>query len=426
MAENNPNIIWMLTEDQGKHLGCYGTPQLRTPNIDRFASQGVRFDHAYCTAPVCSPSRSAMITGMYQTSINCQNHRSHATDGWRLPAPVKPITSYLRDAGYFCANGNANHPIEEPGKSDFNFANRVEVWDGTHYSQRKAGQPFFQQMNFWQVHRGLWPEERKQLSYRVDPNRLKLPPYYPDTPVARDDYACYMDMCNLLDIEFGILMKRLEADGVLDNTILILQGDNGSCNTRGKQWLYEGGISVPLIVHCPSLWRGAQVDKRLVSSIDVSASVLSLAGVTPPAYMEGRPHLLPGSQGRDYCVAARDRCDETLDHIRAVVDHRYKYIRNYCPDRPYTQDNQYIISLYPVLGELKRLKAEGKLNKQQAAWMSDTRPVEELYDLRHDPWEVNNLAQEPKLRMVLDTMRRRLHDWQASTKDYGEAFPGPE
>jgi len=423
VAAERPNILWILGEDMGPELACYGYPLVTTPNLDRLARDGMLCTAAFTTAPVCSASRSALITGMYQTTIGAHNHRSHRDDGYKLPAPVTTITALLRRAGYFTANVKTPAPgLRVNGKTDFNF-DAGKVFDGTDWSQRKPGQPFYAQINFVEPHRArpphVWSRARL-LKKHIDPSKVPLPPYYPDDPVVRRDWAGYLDNINLLDRKVGKVLKRLEDEGLAENTIVIFVGDNGRCHVRGKQFLYEGGIHVPLIIRWPGQIKPGTVNRELISGIDLSATSLKLAGIDPPKWMQGRVFLGPEqSKPRQYIFAARDRCDETIDRIRCVRSKWYKYIRNFFPDRPYTQPNAYKQRSYPALSVMQRLYKLGKLTPVQAAFMKPTRPKEELYDLKSDPHEIHNLADDSRHETVLVRFRSRLDQWIKTTNDLG-------
>ena len=424
--KDRPNILWILSEDISPDLSCYGTAAVETPNLDKLARQGVRYTNAFTTSPVCSASRSAMITGMYQTSIGVHHHRSHRDDGYTLPAPVRLITEYFRRAGYFTANVKAAAPgVRGSGKTDFNFKFK-KPFDGSDWNQRKAGQPFFAQLSISMTHRGgHWKGLRQKLKDPVDPAKVKLPPYYPDHPIARDDWATYLDSIQMMDGYVGKILKRLDDEDLADNTVVIFIGDHGRCHVRGKQWLYDGGIHIPLIIRWPGRLKAGQVCDDLVSAIDISATVLKIAGIEPPKYMEGRVFLGPNAKKRDYIIAARDRCDETTDRIRCVRSKRYKYIRNFMPERPYTQLNRYKERSYPMLPLMKQLHAEGKLTPVQALFMASRKPDEELYDIQKDPYEIRNLVDSPKHQKTLKKMRKILDKWIKDTGDKGQ-FPEPE
>jgi len=428
--KNRPNILWILSEDISPDLSCYGTPAVQTPNLDNLARAGIRFTNAFTTGPVCSPSRSAMITGMYQTSIGAHHHRSHRDDGYTLPEPVRLITEYFREAGYFTANVTTAAPgVQGSGKTDFNFQFK-NAFDGNDWNQRKPDQPFFAQLSINVTHRGgHWKNLHEKLDNPVDPDKIKLPPYYPDHPVARQDWATYLNSIQLMDQYVGKILKRLDDEGLMDNTVVIFIGDNGQCHVRGKQWLYDGGIHIPLIIRWPGKLEAGQVCDYMVSAIDISATALKIAGITPPKYMEGLAFLEPDAKGlwkpvskREYIIAARDRCDETIDRIRCVRTKRYKYIRNFMPERPYTQKNRYKEQSYPMLGLMKELHAQGKLTPVQALFMAPRKPDEELYDIQNDPYEINNLAAEPSHQKTLNKMRAILDKWIKDTADSGQ-FP---
>jgi len=433
--DRRPNILWILSEDISPDLSCYGTPAVHTPNLDKLAGQGIRFTNAFTTGPVCSASRSAMITGMFQTSIGAHNHRSHRDDGYTLPEPVRLITEYFRDAGYFTANVKTAAPgVRGSGKTDFNFEFE-NAFDGDDWNQRKAGQPFFAQLSISVTHRGgHWKNLRSRGGSRtaptsVDPDKIKLPPYYPDHPVAREDWATYLDSIQVMDGYIGKILKRLNDESLADNTVVIFIGDHGRCHVRGKQWLYDGGIHIPLIVRWPGRLKAGQVCDEMVSAIDISATILRIAGVEPPKHIEGKVFLEAGTNGdwrpvsrHEYIIAARDRCDETIDRIRCVRNKQYKYIRNFLPERPYTQTNAYKERSYPMLNLMKELHAQGKLTGVQELFMAPRKPVEELYDIRKDPYEIKNLAASPQHRQTLNKMRGILERWIRETGDMGR-FP---
>ncbi len=410
-----PNILWLIAEDVTTDFGCYGEPLVRTPNIDRLAGQGARYTNAFTTSPVCSPSRSAFMTGMYQTSIGAHNHRSHRRDGYKLPKDVHVITEYFRRAGYFTANVvTAATGVKGSNKTDWNFT--VEnPFDGTDWNQREPGQPFFAQVNFKQAHRVFI----KAGENPVDPANVKLPPYYPNHPVAREDWARYLDTIGALDRNVGAVLRRLEEEDLAENTIVFFFADHGRAMVRAKQWLYDPGIHIPLIIRWPGVIEPGAVNDELISAIDIAATSLKLAGVTPPSNMQGRAFLSAKVRPRDYIIAARDRCDETVDRIRCVRSKRFKYIRNYYPERPWSQLNRYKETEYPVLRLMRRLYAAGKLSPAQALFMAPNRPAEELYDLRNDPHEIKNLAKEPEYAETMKDLRHILNSWIQDTGDQG-------
>ena len=425
-----PNILWILSEDMSPQLGCYGEPLIQTPNLDKMAREGTRFQHAFTTAPVCSASRSALATGMYQTAIGSHNHRTVFKKP--LAEPTRHMCDYLREAGYFtvlsappagtrkAGQGTGSHGS---GKTDYNFVAQ-KPFDGSDWSQRPVGKPFFAQLTIQESHKGVgWPLGRK-LTPRIDPSKLELAPYYPDHPVARDECANYLEAVQLVDKYLGEVFARLEKEGIADNTLVFFMGDNGSCLFRGKQFLYEGGIRVPLLVRGPGI-QAAAVREDLVSGIDVTAAVLAAAGVKVPRYMHGRDFLAASYQQRERIFAARDRCDIATERMRCVRDARYKYIRNFLPGIPYMQPNPYKEKEYPTWNLVKELHRQGKLNATQALFAADHKPVEELFDLQSDPHEVKNLARDPAHHDRLLSMRKTLDDWLAETGDKGEVMENP-
>ncbi len=438
---DRPNILLILAEDIGHQLACYGEPLVSTPNIDALAARGVRFTRAFTTAPVCSTSRSALMTGMYQTTIGAHQHRTWAWNKKPLPEGVRTITDYFRSAGYFTANLAAGPGRARPvtpegyrltgsagaGKTDYNFV--VEKpFDGHDWNQRAAGQPFFAQITIQESHKGDgWTYARSKTSPvpHVDAAKVKLPPYWPDHPVAREEYATFLDAIALMDTYVGELLARLEKDGLAKNTVVVFMGDNGACLFRSKQFLYDGGISVPLLVAWPDGRRAGNVDGRLVSSIDVSAALLGLAGIKPGPVMQGRDFLAPGAAPRAHIFAARDRMDESTDRMRAVRTERFKYIRNYFPAIPYMQRNAYKERQYPTWNLVKELAREGKLTPEAALFAAPSKPIEELFDVVADPHEVRNLAGDPAHAKTLRELRALVDDWVRDSGDQGFRMEDP-
>jgi N-sulfoglucosamine sulfohydrolase len=431
-GEARPNVIWILGDDLGLALGCYGQPQVRTPNIDRLAAEGVRYTRCFTTAPVCSPSRSAMFTGRYQTTIQSHNHRT--ANPQPLPAGVKTIADVFRAGGYYTLNlqppgstgeeGNPRAGAAGSGKTDFNFK-ITNAYDGTDWNQRQPGQPFFAHINLLAPHRGAPWQEAKARADHFDHAQIKLPAYYPDHPLAIEDYVNYLKAVELLDDQVGQVMARLEKEGLLDNSIIVFMGDNGECLFRSKQFLYDGGLHVPLIVRWPKGQGGGRVDEQLVSAIDVTTTLPALAGIPGDPGMQGRNFYQPTTPPRDHIIAARDRMGLGSDRMRAVRTDRYKYIRNYLPGIPYMQLNPYKERSYPVWNLIKELKKEGKLSPEAALFAADQKPFEELYDLENDPDELVNVARDVKHVEALRDLRAKLDQWLATYPDQGAVMEEP-
>jgi N-sulfoglucosamine sulfohydrolase len=416
-----PNILWIMTDDMGVELGCYGTPHMRTPNIDRLAKEGARFTRCFTTAPVCSPSRSAIMTGMYQTSINAHHHRSMTT----LPKGVRPITELFRDAGYYTANLKTFGPLKSGGKTDLNFKVETDkLFDSENFEDLKTQQPFFAEFQIIEPHRGSW-KGGEQVPNRITPDQVQLPPYYPDTPVTRKDWAGYLNAIQFLDEKVGKVLELLEKNGLTENTTVFFFADNGRCHVRDKQWLYEGGLHIPLIVKWPGKIKMGTVRDNLVSAIDISATSMHLAGIKLPKDLQGQIFLGSKAKEREYIFGARDRCDMTEDRIRSVRDNRYKYIRNFMPERPYTQYNEYKQRAYPALAEMKRLHNEGKLTPAQMLFMAPEKPIEELYDLETDPHEIHNLADSKKHEKIKKRLSGKLSKWMKECDDRPEKKGSP-
>ncbi|HKI17843.1 MAG TPA: sulfatase/phosphatase domain-containing protein, partial [Isosphaeraceae bacterium] len=427
-----PNILWLVAEDFGPELGCYGMTQVQSANLDRLAAAGVRYTRAYTTAPVCSASRSAFMTGMYQTTIGAHNHRSHRDDGYRLPAGVRLISDWMHDAGYFTLNISrlpASFAFSGTGKTDWNFHRAGRPFDSDDWSDLKTHRPFFAQLDFQETHRPF------RAPKQVDPAKVVIPPYYPDHPVTRRDWAEYLDAASELDRKVGLILRQLEVDGLASSTIVVFAADHGQCHVRGKQFCYEEGLHIPLIIRWPAEFplpkhfQPGTVDDRLIEAIDLAPTFLAIAGASKPRAMQGRVFLGDRSEPpRVYAIGARDRCDETVFRLRTVRDARYRYIRNFTPERPFLQPNEYKEHSYPVWNLLKELDAQGKLTPVQKVLTAPTMPPEELYDLESDPHEIHNLAtsSNPEHRAVLERLRGVLEQWIKETNDQGRIFESPE
>ncbi len=418
-----PNIVWVFIEDMNAWLGCYGDDTVPTPGLDALAERGVRFDRAYMPSGICSATRSAIALGAMQTSLGAHNHRSSnrsvPDDEVFLPDGVKTVYELMREAGYHVTTQGMD-------KNDFNFIfNRKNLYNRWSrkmlpalWSGREEGQPFFAQ---FQLAGG---KNSGKGVPQTDPAGVDVAPYYPDVPVMRDEYAHHYDCIRQTDNEVGRILGALEKDGVLDDTVVFVFSDHGMRLYRHKQWLYEGGIRVPLIVAGPGVDRGESRDD-LVSGIDITAATLALGGVDPAglSWVEGRDFFADDHEPREYVISARDRCGNAIDRVRAVTTDRYKYIRNFMTDRPFMQPHYRDGRDYVEVP--RELHARGKLTPPQAFVWSETRVPEELYDLDNDPHEIDNLADDPGHADVLAEHRAILERWIARTDDKGQ-YPEPE
>jgi len=429
---DRPNILWISCEDISPHLGCYGDLQATTPVLDQLAKDGTLYRNAFVTAGVCAPCRSAIITGMYQTTLGTHHMRCKS----QLPDHVKLFPQYLREAGYYCTNNS---------KTDYQLTSTPkETWDESsgkaHWRRRKNDdQPFFAVFNYTGCHESgiastsKYESVTKGLpeSHLHDADPLALPPYYPDTPVVREDWKRYYDVITAMDRWAGGILDQLKEDGLADDTIVFFWSDHGVGLPRAKRWLYDSGMHVPLIVRIPEKLRPddqgkpGTVTAELVSLIDLAPTMLNLAGIEIPDHMQGRAFL--GDEltpPRQFVYGARDRMDERYDIIRAVRDERYKYIRNYEPFKTYYQYMN-TPEKGATMQEIRRVHADDELPPAARLFMAATKPVEELYDTRSDPHELRNLADSPTHQEILTRMREAHLNWVLETKDLG-LMPEPE
>ncbi|RMG75345.1 MAG: DUF229 domain-containing protein, partial [Bacteroidetes bacterium] len=412
-----PHILWITTEDMSPRLACYGDSIAHTPNLDRLAAQGVRYTHAFSVSGVCAPSRAALITGMYPTTIGAQHMRTmkrtaalaDITDPELLAIPtyeavpppeVRCFPELLRAAGYYCTNN---------AKEDYQFTRPITAWDESsnqaHWRNRNSGQPFFAVFNIGITHESqVWA--RADEPWLIDTSAVEVPPYYPNTPIVRRDLARHYNNIQLMDGRVGEILAELEAEGLLDSTIIFFFGDHGDGLPRAKRWCYDSGLRVPLLIRWPKALGGGSVDSSLVSFVDFAPSVLSIAGVPVPGWMQGQAFLGPqrADTPRAYIYAARDRMDPAIDNVRAVRDQRYKYLRNYMPERPYVQFLPYRDRM-GLMQELLRLDAAGELEGPQRLWFRQTKPREELFDCLADPHEIHDLAGDPRYAAKLAELR---------------------
>ena len=410
-----PNILWIVSEDNSPFLGCYGDRFATTPNLDRLASKGIRYTHAFANAPVSAPSRNTIITGMYSSTLGNENMRSE----YPVPSFVHLYPYYLKKAGYYTTNN---------AKKDYNTVDQPEVWDESsnqaHYKNRKPGQPFFAIFNSGISHESCIHESIPSPQLRHRPDDVPIPPYHPKTDEMKHDWAQYYDMVEDMDQWVGALLKELEDEGLAENTIVFYYSDHGGVLGRSKRFLYESGLHVPLMVHLPEKFKhlakeepGTATD-RIVSFVDLAPTLLSIAGMDIPEYMQGKAFL--GSQQKDenkYAYGYRGRMDERLDLVRTVRNKQYRYIRNYMPHKIYGQYLDYLWKA-PSMPSWEKEHIAGRLNDIQSRFWN-TKPAEELYDVTSDPHNVNNLATDPQYRKILEELRSANKEWIIRSRDAG-------
>ncbi|NND98515.1 MAG: sulfatase, partial [Pirellulaceae bacterium] len=434
---NRPNVLWIVIDDMSANFSCYGETTIETPHVDRLAREGLRFTRAYATSPVCSTFRSAMITGMYQTSIGVHHHRSgRGVHRIELPDGVRPVPEYFQEAGYWTCNGSglpgfdsSGNPtqVEKLGKTDYNFDWDRAMYDSHDWAGRSKDQPFFMQV---QLHGGKirGASESKyaatvtravaDFGQATDPQTVQLPPYYPRDPILLRDWSTYLDNVRLTDLHVGRVVDRLEQEGLLDNTLIVFFTDHGISHARGKQFLYDEGTHIPLVIRGPGVERG-NTRTDLIEHIDVAALSLAAAGIEVPAKMQGDDILASEYMPKQAVYAARDRCGEAADRIRSVRTDRYLYIKNFYPQRPLLMPSDYKDSKL-ILQRLRELQNLGKLSElSQQLLFSPTRPPEELYLYGVDRWQTNNLADDPEHASALSQHRSRLNQWIDETGDQG-------
>lgn len=424
---DRPNFILLIGEDAGRYAGCYGDPLARTPNLDRLAASGCRYDNAFSTAPVCAPSRSTLVSGKYAWSMGSHHMRS------TLVTPPRLFTHELRDVGYY---------VSWPTKLDFNFEptadfrDDAEDWTDKLRHGELSDRPFFLYRNFFVTHEStMWAQpgeagggavvQRQKLTKewgieRCDPAKVRVPAYLADTPETRADIARFYDALAITDREVGQVLDALDASPYRDNTIVIYLTDHGRGLMREKRWCYDAGMHLSLLVRAPGVTEAGSASDRLVSWVDVGPTVLSLAGVDVPADYQGQVFFGPDTAAeREYVFAGRDRMDEALDRTRCVRDKQWHYIRNYFPQLPWMQRNKYMENMLTTQ-VMRKLNAAGELSGSQAVFMAHHKPAEELYDVAADPDMVNNLAADPAHAATVERMRGALNDNIAKFGDRAE------
>jgi arylsulfatase A-like enzyme len=412
---SRPNIVWITSEDNGPQLACYGDPLAVTPNLDQLATRSIRFTRCWSNAPVCAPARTTLITGVWPTSLGASHMRSEVP----LPEMMQLFPQYLRHAGYYCTNRQ---------KEDYNVRPTASPWDVSgpqaHWKQRAPDQPFFAVFNIGTTHESQI--RKRPHDAKLDPRSISVPPYHPDLPEVRRDWAQYYDKIEQMDQEVGEILRQLDQDNLLDSTIVFYFGDHGSGMPRSKRWLYQGGLHVPLLISLPPNFsalaaEGMQAGTASdipISFIDMAPTTLSLAGIEPPQWMTGRALL--GKYQREpvrYQFGFRDRMDERVDCSRAVRDERFLYIRNWMPHQPQGQFLDYMF-LTPTTQAWEKHWKEGKTNQAQSAfWLP--KPTHELYDLAADPHQIHNLFGQKEMEADQIRLSRVLAEWMVESRDWG-------
>ena len=442
IQDSRPNIVLVMAEDLGPRIGALGDPIAQTPRLDQLAQEGTRFTEAFATSGVCGPSRAAIITGIHQNRWGAGHMRSAA--GGYVPAPppyVKAFPEILRASGYQTFND---------GKTDYQlglrlggaFGGPTSPWDDDRaqgWSNRDTTRPFFAFINLGQTHESqIWPTWQLPDSLvtwalwplrilnhwswptRTPADAVSIPPYYPDTRTVREDIARHYNNIASLDVAVGEILDQLQQDGLAENTIVIFTADHGDGFPRAKRWLYDSGLHVPLIVRWPGVTRPGTTRDQLISLIDLAPTILSMADISPPPWMEGRIFVGPEQNldKRTYIFAARDRIDQQPDTVRAVRDERFKYIRHYAPNRPYVLPSEFRDQM-PLMRELIALNASGQIDGVPALWFRRQRDREELFDTFSDPHEIVNLADEPMQASRIQQMSQALDQWLEEEDDLG-------
>lgn len=446
-----PNIIWLVAEDLSPRLAAYGDSLAFTPHINSLAANGIVYENAFTVSGVCAPSRSSMITGMYPTSIGTQHMRQKPgvieIGGFpkynAVPPPyVKAFPEILRQNGYWTSSYR---------KLDYQFGEPFTIWDEVsdypswrNRSEDDKKRPFFVYYTFEITHEvNIWPDSTKERffaefeidkktlapdvlkrpafneQFKVDPKKVKVPPFLPETTLSREHIARLYDNISRMDVQIGEILKNLKEDGLLENTIIMFMSDHGDCLPRSKRWIYDSGIKSPLIIHYPEKYRPIQSpkDANLYSFVDLPPTVLELAGIQVPEWIQGKSMISELiEQPRKYIYAARDRMDNRYDIRRAVRSEHFKYIKNYTPEVPYSQEIAFLNQM-PLMSEIHKLHGAKKLNKSQSYWLEGSKPSQELYDLRKDPFELQNLANNTAYQEVIKSMETALMHWQ---KEYGD------
>lgn len=439
-----PNIVWIVCEDISPTLSFYGDTTAKTPNLDALAKESLIYDNVFATTPVCGPSRSAIITGMLPSSIGTMHMRTGKdVQSWGkleykdtirdhkgnlvtdlngklireyaavIPDNVKCFTEYLRANGYYCTNNQ---------KTDYQFAAPQSAWDENnakaHWKNTPAGMPFFSVFNFGETHESKIWDTKNPLT--VDPNSVPVPKYYPDNQIIRNDLARLYTNIELLDIQVGKIIAELKKEGLYNNTIIFFYSDHGGPLPRQKREIYDSGLKVPFIIRFPNATQKGRVN-QMISFADLAPTILSLANIKPPKYMEGVPFLGKfKSKDRKYIYATSDRFDEFTDRIRIVRDNQFLYVKNYHVELPKYKNVSYRLSI-PMMNTILDLHQQNLLNKAQEYWFQP-KQEEELYDCLNDPLQLNNLVNNPAYTNKLVELRSACKIQFEDKLDYGKYY----
>lgn len=417
------NVVWIIAEDLSPDIPAYGDFTAKTPHLDQLAAEGVVFENVFSTNPICAPSKSTLYTGQYQNYLGTQHMRTSWEDYEAVPPPeTKIFTEYLRKEGYYTSKS---------GHADYQFGTAPTAWNDftpgffsikrvRHWREREDNQPFFASIDIMDTH-----ESQQWINPFADPaidlENVPVPPYYVDDPVIRNDLAMMYSNIESMDKEVGKILKKLEKDGLVENTVVIFMGDHGRGMPRGKRWLYDAGLKVPMIVRWPGVLPPGTRENKLVSFVDMAPTMLSILGIDIPDHMQGKVFMGPESDSleRMYVYGARDRADEAMDQSRAIRSKQYKYILNDYPEIPWTQTLAFR-DMMPTMERMRELHAEAKLSGGAAYWFSDQKPEEELYDLQSDPFEIDNLAYNSHFDSIRQVMRIALDTWRAKYDRYAD------
>ncbi|WP_439481253.1 sulfatase family protein [Cyclobacterium plantarum] len=424
---DRPNVLWITCEDISPYLGSYGFAQAHTPNLDKLAKRAIQFSNAYANAPVCAVARATILSGMYASTTGTHQMRTLV----QLPEQIPAYPKILREAGYHCTNNS---------KKDYNsnFINDPDLWDESsnqaHYKNRTEDQPFFAVFNLTVTHESQLSEERIQYYVenglipeepRIDPSDIELPPYHPDLPEVREDWARFHDLITLMDAQVGELLQELENAGLAENTIVFFYSDHGGQLSRSKRYIYNVGTQVPLMVHLPDKWKhlssvsAGEVDKSLVSFVDLAPTILSITGTEIPAIMQGKSFLGKDSEkSPEYVHFFRDRMAERYDLSRAVTDGKYYYIRNFMPHRPRGRDSRYGYQVQANWRAYEAAYEAGNTNEIQSQFYQP-KPQEQFFDTEEDPWQVDNLVEQPASKARVKSLSKELDRWMVETRDVG-------